>query len=462
MNIRFAIGLICLLFIFITSAESQENSQQRLVVPESFSFDLVQDLIWANNQYVAVGKHGLVMTSADGKTWTTHRWRSADDLSAVTWDGHQYLAVGKAGLLLTSPNGIIWQESVSVLLNEWRPTRLHFFDDRFYLVGTKKYLTTALFSSKNGTDWSLVENTPANTVDIASGNGQQVIVSRNGIAYRSLAQGEWQPVIIEDQGDNYRGGLINSVAWNGQQYVALVEVVGTVLTTSTDGITWNIKRFSRRFDALHWNGRNFVVAGDGGIASLGSNGEWNFTDVRLEGYGIGPMMVIAGEHGTTLVTSSGYHYKSKLLLSRDGNSWQGLATSARLPPIGQSVTYNFILADTVQKNEKKVLAEDKSSYIKSYLLIGLTMGGVGPVLYLILQIIAVLKTKGWWRVPALLPIFIALPLAYTTFVGYQQESNLWPLLAIMITPFLLAYLVIFIIVYWLYLKIHRYRGAKEG
>lgn len=461
MNIRSVIRLVCLWFIFISFVQAQQQSQQSPVVPEFFSFDHVQDLVWANDQFVAVGKNGLVMTSPDGMTWTTHRWRSADDLSVVTWDGHQYLAAGKVGLLLSSPDGMTWKESYSAQLQEWIPIRLRFLDDHFYLVGLKhlfkeQNLATALFSSENGVDWSLVENTPANTVDIASGNGQQVIVSRNGSAYRLNTQGEWQQTILKDWGDKYRGGRDNSIVWNGLQYVALVDGLGSgsVLATSVDGLNWNIKNFSLQFNAINWTGRTFIAAGKVDVATLDPKGEWNFTEIRVQGSSIGPMIAMASANGATLITSySGYPGPPKLLLSIDGQRWLGLQNNDRLPPIGQSVTYNLTPADLIQKDEKTELTEEERNLDRFTMLFGFALSG-GPLLYLLLQIIAIWRTRGWWRFAALLPFITAIPLGWIIGAGYRiigDEAQV-AIGLIIIHPFLIVYLMIFIFVHWLSLK----------
>lgn len=84
-------------------------------------------------------------------------------------------------------------------------------------------------------------------------------------------------------------------------------------------------------------------------------------------------------------------------------------------------------------------------------------GGIGQTLimvgfwggilgYPILQIIAVAGSKGIMRVLALLPLAVMVIVFSVTIMGFIQESNLWPIFLIFISPVVLIYLFILIVI----------------
>src|SRR6266571_9532954 len=64
-----------------------------------------------NGQFVGVGSNGTILTSPDGRVWTTRNSGTTKDLSAVTWGfGPQsfLIAVGKEGTIVRSSDGVNW------------------------------------------------------------------------------------------------------------------------------------------------------------------------------------------------------------------------------------------------------------------------------------------------------------------------------------------------------------------
>ncbi len=75
------------------------------------------DIVFGNNQFVAVGTASLIYTSPDSITWTERTLAQQHNFTGVTWDGNQYLAVGMLGEILTSIDGITWTVQTSVTVN---------------------------------------------------------------------------------------------------------------------------------------------------------------------------------------------------------------------------------------------------------------------------------------------------------------------------------------------------------
>jgi len=52
---------------------------------------------------------------------------------------------------------------------------------------------------------------------------------------------------------------------------------------------------------------------------------------------------------------------------------------------------------------------------------------------------SVQQIQGGWRVAALLPLLVLIPVLVVTIHGFLQGGNLWPLLLIVLAPVLLLY-----------------------
>jgi hypothetical protein len=76
----------------------------------------------------------------------------------------------------------------------------------------------------------------------------------------------------------------------------------------------------------------------------------------------------------------------------------------------------------------------------------ITVGFLSAVAYVPLQIYSGLKWRGGWRIAALLPLFLMVPVFVITGISLAEESNLWPIIMIFASPFGTAYLIILFII----------------
>jgi hypothetical protein len=72
--------------------------------------------------------------------------------------------------------------------------------------------------------------------------------------------------------------------------------------------------------------------------------------------------------------------------------------------------------------------------IPFFLMIG------GPVVYVSLQVYAVLRLTGGWRMASLLPLLGMVPVAIISGIALSLGSNLWPIWLILGSPFAVIYL----------------------
>ena len=86
--------------------------------------------------------------------------------------------------------------------------------------------------------------------------------------------------------------------------------------------------------------------------------------------------------------------------------------------------------------------------MKNWILFFLTSWGIPFTIYLILQIGATLSLRGNKRKIALLPIPTMVLVAIATIIGYRQESNLWPIYMIFISPLAALFVGVVWLVSW--------------
>jgi hypothetical protein len=88
----------------------------------------------------------------------------------------------------------------------------------------------------------------------------------------------------------------------------------------------------------------------------------------------------------------------------------------------------------------------------------ITLGMWCALLYPILQVAAILRSRGWWRVSGMVPLLVMLPTYMFTWIGYIEGSNLWPLWMIFLSPVAATYLVVFFVL----LFVGKHRVSAHG
>lgn len=73
----------------------------------------IEDVVFARDQFLAVGANGAILTSADGTAWTGISTSVTESLRALAFFNNGYIAVGDGGRIVTSPDGRAWTPRVS-------------------------------------------------------------------------------------------------------------------------------------------------------------------------------------------------------------------------------------------------------------------------------------------------------------------------------------------------------------
>lgn len=74
-------------------------------------------------------------------------------------------------------------------------------------------------------------------------------------------------------------------------------------------------------------------------------------------------------------------------------------------------------------------------------LIGELVALAGPA-YFFLQLLMVIRYRGRWRIAALVPLLVMVPLAVQAALAYAAGSEAWPLLLVLSAPLAFLYLLL--------------------
>jgi flagellin len=262
--------------------------------------EILRDITWDNNQYVAVGNNSTVLTSSDGVSWSSQTPSGiSNNISSITWNGSQYVATN-GGDILSSTDGVSWTQRYSGSL---ALTDVNWGDEQYIAVGG----TSTLLTSTDGISWVDRSTTVPGDSDILWG------VNWNGSQH--IAVGEYGKIITSSDGVTWNSEssgttkTIFDVTWDGSKYVA-VGGQGTVLT-SPNGSDWTsqVSGTTEHLRSINWNGSQFVTVGNNGTILTSSDGiTWNSessstTETLLNVQWNGNEHVVVGYNGTILTSS---------------------------------------------------------------------------------------------------------------------------------------------------------------
>ena len=107
----------------------------------------ISGLTHGDSVYVAVGQYGLVMTSADGLSWTNSNSGLTNNLHGVAYGNGTFVAVGDGGFAATASDDVIWTAHDTGLSGHFSNVR--FVNNQFVAVGADGLVAT----SANGVTW---------------------------------------------------------------------------------------------------------------------------------------------------------------------------------------------------------------------------------------------------------------------------------------------------------------------
>lgn len=259
------------------------------------------------NIFVAGGFGGALYTSTDGYLWVKHDMGTIENFSDIVWNGRVFIAIGSYGTIFTSSDGDLWIKrnsgSVVDLLG------ITCAENKIIVAGRE----TVLVSINDGESWKVL-NVPElkYCAGISSSESHIVAISQSGEVCVSEDGYNWEksnlPAMVN----------IDDVAWGKDRFIAVGYRIGKTLNvgaemfplvfTSYDGYNWSNIEFGNdkpRFNAIIWDGRQFVAVGYGDVATSTDGDSWETygsitTDKLNDVASNGKFCVGVGDTGTLI------------------------------------------------------------------------------------------------------------------------------------------------------------------
>jgi hypothetical protein len=291
---------------------------------------------YGNNQFVAVGYLGTILTSPDGIAWTERPSAAPTDLFGITFGNNQFVAVGYKpewnptigewqayGTILTSADGINWTNRALVSSNALYG--IAYANDQFVVVGERwKHQWEpdygAILTSPDGNTWTSRDAGTTNSLHgiasganlfVAVGHTGTIVTSPDGITWTSRNSGTTDS--------------LTSIAYGNTQFVAVKDghhgAFDVNVLTSPDGITWTRQEGWWGGEAVAFGNDVFVAVGGGGYGGdfadtiqtspdgISWTWTWNYSfggSFWLEGVVYGKNKFVAvGDAGTILTSPDG-------------------------------------------------------------------------------------------------------------------------------------------------------------
>jgi len=171
-------------FLSTQEQTTQSSSWQTInPAPQSNQINFIR---WVGTQYIATGKKGTIITSANGTDWNTRSTGTLNDLNGAATNGSLYVMVGNGGTILTSPDTTTWTQRRAIFTTEdlndviWDGTQ-------FIVEGNSGKIIT----SNDGITWinrapvsdHLYSITQSDSLIVAVGNTGAIFTTTDGISW---------------------------------------------------------------------------------------------------------------------------------------------------------------------------------------------------------------------------------------------------------------------------------------
>ena len=299
----------------------------------------LNDVIYSSidNQFVAIGSAGTILTSSDGLAWNTQSSGVSENLNKIIYDSANglYVVVGNTGTILTSSDGVTWTEETSGVNDNLYGIEVWTTTTTYIAVGDGGTILT----SSNGTSWTARVSGVSNGLNsVTISSTRAVVVGTEGTILTSdVSMGAigvtWVArtgITTEDLHHvNYITYTINAVVY--QNYYAVgnnATVIG-----SADGISWfsvTVPSTNHLFN-IQYGIDKFWILGNVGYSTIfgidinnidsltyqslaiiennttGVNGPTLYSSSYGEGY-----YVVVGQYDTIYASEDGQNFISKI------------------------------------------------------------------------------------------------------------------------------------------------------
>lgn len=243
--------------------------------------EIVFSVTYGNGLFVAVGIDAI-MTSPDGKTWTSQTSPQANTWMSVTYGAGLFVVVSLDGTnrVATSPDGVTWTLRNAASASQWLTVT---FGNNLFVSTSNG---SAVQTSSDGIIWNAQTGAAANQwLSLAYGNSLFAAVTNSATASQIMTSPDgvtWTlrptPVSLAWRFIGYGNGQFVTVG-----ETALLAATNQIMTSS-DGITWNSGTISA---TRRWSCVAYIPYGGGGGAAGGFGGNGQDADSGAVGNGGG-------------------------------------------------------------------------------------------------------------------------------------------------------------------------------
>ena len=317
---------------------------------------MLNGVVFANAQFVAVGVSGVVSISSDGTNWTQSSTSTTNTLNDIISANGQLVAVGNGGVVETSANGTNW-----VLRNSGTTNSLAsvaYANGKYVAVGGSVVIT-----SPNAVNWSPAVSGLVGATAVAGGSAGFVAINGGNQTFFSPDGSTWtsRTLTVPDSGfPLFNGPPQNTiVTYAGGAYLvgsyryASSMSADAFIFRSTDGNFWTTNALGNTYTGTGGFTYNFFMPGNGYIVAAGSANWSSFLQFSTDGVNWSqtnndPASIIgygenAGTYGnnTYVVVAPPSSSLPKILTSSDGLTWTN-RQQPLLPPTGPATTFTSI------------------------------------------------------------------------------------------------------------------------
>jgi len=244
------VALLALMVAVLPAQTRDPGEDWKKVDNNPFGTTAVNDIVFANNTFIAVGAGGKIAYSDSGKTFVavTNSQFGTSNIRAVANGGGRFVAVGDAGkAAYSTDNGRTWTAVASTGFGTSNILGIAYGGNRFVAVGQAGKIAY----STNGQTWTMVpaasQPSKGDIVAIAFGSNRFIIPDNydyNGKLYQS-GNGEAWTAIADSKFPADGNSEITSVNFVNNMFFAGGSATtpdgrntSSNLPYSKDGLTW--------------------------------------------------------------------------------------------------------------------------------------------------------------------------------------------------------------------------------
>ena len=238
----------------------------------------LNDVVYGDKQFIAVGVQGIILTSLDGINWSEQNSGVDKELLIITYGNELFVAIGRSGIVIKSFNGIDWSSSYGiysgVLYN-----RIIYNNELFVLVGDKDNFgsNAYIYTSPDGINWSEQNsNISENLYGIIYGKSLFIAVGSNGTIITSPNGIDWS---VKTSGTNEN---LNDIAYGKETFIVIGD--NGIILTSLDGIDWSEQNsgVDDNLQSIVYKNEMFVIVGSNGTIITSPNGiDWSEQNIGV-------------------------------------------------------------------------------------------------------------------------------------------------------------------------------------